>query len=175
MVQKNIILIGPMGAGKTTLGKIIANKYRLTFKDCDKEIEQIAGVQIPMIFEYEGEQGFRKRESAVLKNLCEQDGLLVATGGGAILSPENQKIMRSKGIIIFLNATVDTQYYRTKKDTNRPLLKDSNPKEKLAKLFKTRLPIYQDLADITINANRNNIKTVINDITQQVDALYRTC
>ncbi len=175
MSQKNIILIGPMGAGKTTLGKIIANKYKLVFKDCDKEIEQLAGVQIPLIFEYEGEEGFRKRETLVLKDLCEQDGLLVATGGGAILKPENQKVMRSKGIIIFLNASVDTQFYRTKKDNNRPLLKGGNPKEKLAQLFKIRLPIYKDLADITINANRNNIKTVINDITTQVDALYRTC
>jgi shikimate kinase len=171
MHSENIILIGPMGAGKTTLGKILAKKYQLDFVDCDKEIEDLAGAKIPLIFEYEGESGFRKRETYVLEQLCNKKGLLIATGGGAVLKEENKKIMRSKGIIVFLNATVKTQYHRTKKDKNRPLLKDGNPKEKLAELYKVRLPVYQELADITINANRNSIRTVIEDIQNKLKAL----
>ena len=171
MHKQNLILIGPMGAGKTTLGKILAKHYSLEFSDCDRVIEEQAGAPIPLIFEYEGEKGFRQRETAVLKQLCEKNDQLIATGGGAVLSPENQKIMRSQGIIIFLNASVETQYNRTRKDSNRPLLQTENPKQRLHYLYRERLPIYQSLADIIVDANRSNTRVVIEDIQRQLKKL----
>jgi len=140
-----------MGAGKSTIGKLFAKTSGREFWDSDKEIERRTGVSIPMIFEYEGEPGFRRRESEVLAELCEQEDIVLATGGGAILLPENRELLRRRGFVVFLNCSVDKQLERTHRDSNRPLLKTEDPRQRLEDLFRERQPLYVELADLIID------------------------
>ena len=149
--QGNIFLIGPMGAGKTTIGKLLAKSLGVTFFDSDKEIEHRTGVSIPMIFEYEGEAGFRKRESEALEVLTQLSGIVLATGGGAVLMPENREFLTRRGFVVYLQCPVDKQVERTHKDTNRPLLKTDNPRARLEELYRTRDPIYRQLAHFVVD------------------------
>ncbi len=166
--NKNIFLIGLMGAGKTTIGRQLASELSLDFYDSDHEIENRTGVTVTHIFDIEGEAGFRKRETAMLDELTQKQGIVLATGGGAILKPENRKFLMSRGTSIYLYADVDTLLERTSKDRNRPLLQTADPAAKLRELFSQRDPIYREVADIIIDTSKDNIRLAIKEITEKI-------
>ncbi|MEY4194453.1 MAG: hypothetical protein RLZZ226_821 [Pseudomonadota bacterium] len=158
---RNIFLIGPMGAGKTTVGRLLAKTLDMEFHDSDREIEQRAGVSIPTIFEYEGESGFRRRESEALADLTRLDGIVMATGGGSILREENRICLHQRGFVVLLQCSVDKQLERTGKDSNRPLLHTDNPRETLRELFRTREPYYRALADYVVDTGQCSSRLAI--------------
>ena len=143
MDQRNIILIGPMGSGKSTIGNIIARRLHREFQDSDHFIEQRTGVDIARIFDIEGEQGFRDRESNALQELLSQNNRVIATGGGSVLREENQKLLKQKGFIVFLDTSIKQQLQRLRRDKKRPLLQTENPRARLEALFEERRPIYR--------------------------------
>lgn len=149
----NIFLIGPMGAGKSTIGKLLAKTLGRDFCDSDREIERRTGVSIPMIFDYEGEAGFRRREAETLARLSEQESAIIATGGGAVVVPENRELLRRRGFVVYLKCSVDKQLERTHKDTNRPLLQTEDPRQRLEDLFAERDPLYTETADLIIDTS----------------------
>ncbi len=161
---RNIYLIGPMGAGKSTVGRLLAKTLGSQFVDSDREIEQRAGVSIPTIFEYEGESGFRKREGEVLAELARLDGIVMATGGGSIMSEENRVLLHQCGFVVYLQCSIDKQLERTGRDPNRPLLQTGNPREKLRELFRTREPYYRALADFTVDTGQCTSRIAIRQI-----------
>lgn len=168
MLGKKIVFIGPMGAGKTTIGRRIAKHYHLPFYDSDKVIEERTGVSIPIIFELEGEKGFRKRETEVLEGLLQNPEFVLATGGGIVLKPENRNMLRRDAMVIFLSADLDHLFSRTCYDKNRPLLQNDNPKQTLKNILEERLPIYNELADIIIETNHQNINVAVKDIVNGI-------
>lgn len=147
----NIFLIGPMGAGKSTIGKLLAKTLGRDFVDSDREIERRTGVSIPMIFEYEGEAGFRRREAEMLAQLSARDGIILATGGGAVLKPENRDLLRRRGFVAYLKCSVEKQLERTHRDSHRPLLNTADPRQRLEDLFLEREPLYAEIADVTVD------------------------
>lgn len=151
---RNIYLIGPMGAGKSTVGRLLAKSLGISFYDSDREIEHRAGVSIPTIFEYEGEEGFRRREHEVLSDLTQLEGIVLATGGGAIMREENRIHLHQRGYVVYLQCSVDKQLERTGRDPNRPLLQTENPREKLRELFRAREPYYRALADFMVDTGQ---------------------
>ncbi len=157
-----------MGAGKTTIGKQVAEQLGCDFFDSDRVIEQRTGVSIPLIFELEGEAGFRKRETEVLKDLCKNENFVLATGGGAVLREENRKLLRQNSLVVFLNASLDQLYERTSRDRNRPLLQTENPREKLKMLLDERLGIYQNLADIIVKTDDQSVYQTVNQILEKI-------
>ncbi|MFC1685220.1 shikimate kinase AroK [Pseudomonadota bacterium] len=161
---QNIFLIGPMGVGKSTIGKQLAAKLGLTFEDSDWEIQRRTGVDIPTIFEFEGEAGFRKREKTVIDELTSQTGLVLATGGGAVLDPDNRRCLSSRGLVIYLYCSPDQQYERTQKDKNRPLLQTPNPLERLKELMEQRDPLYRQVADHVVSTEKRNTAAVSKEI-----------
>ena len=166
--NKNIFLIGLMGAGKTTIGRQIANELSLEFFDSDHEIEKRTGVTITHIFDIEGESGFRARETKVLDELTDKKGIVLATGGGAILKAENRQFLMSRGTTIYLYADIDTLFERTSKDRNRPLLQTENPKEKLEELFAIRDPLYRETADIIIDTGKDSVRLALKEILENL-------
>jgi shikimate kinase len=165
----SIFLVGPMGAGKTTVGKQLAKCLNMEFADSDSEIEKRTGVDIPLIFELEGESGFRKREMAMIDTLTNKETIILATGGGAILSEENRAFLVSRGTVIYLNTSIDQILERTHRDTKRPLLQTDNPREKLEELAAERNPLYESVADITISTENQKIRDVIKEICNKLD------
>lgn len=165
-----IVLVGPMGAGKSTIGKILASDLGYDFYDSDKVIEQRSGADIPWIFDVEGEQGFREREASVLKDLSELSRAVVATGGGAMMRADNRDYVTRKGYVIYLNTSVDQQFQRTSKDKNRPLLRNKNEDayQVLSKLMSERDPVYRQVADLVIDTDKKNLKSVIAKITNEI-------
>ena len=163
--SENIYLIGPMGAGKTTIGRQLARQLDFDFYDSDWEIESRTGVDIPMIFEYEGEEGFRKRESAMLAELTLLSPIVLATGGGAVLSAENRQCLSDNGFVVYLRCSVNRQLERTMRDNNRPLLNLDQPKERLESLMKVRGPLYLACSDMILDtgslSSRMAIKRII--------------
>lgn len=149
MQKNNIYLVGPMGAGKSTIGRLLSAELKLEFKDSDKEIEDRCGCNIPWIFDVEGEIGFRDREVVAIDEITQESNVLMATGGGAVLRAENRLALKSRGIVVYLKTSVDQQLTRTGKDKNRPLLQIPNPREVLTRLMAARDPLYQEVADIT--------------------------
>lgn len=166
--NKNIFLIGLMGAGKTTIGRQIASELSLEFFDSDHEIESRTGVTITHIFDIEGEAGFRKRETAMLDELTNEKGIVLATGGGAILKPENRQFLMSRGTTIYLYANIETLFERTSKDRNRPLLQIDNPREKLEELFEIRDPLYRETADIIIDTGKDSVRLALKEILEEL-------
>lgn len=160
----NIFLVGPMGAGKTTIGRLLAKSLGVEFFDSDKEIEQRTGVSIPMIFEYEGEAGFRRREAEALAALTAMKPMVLATGGGSILLPENRQILKQRGFVVYLQCAVDKQLERTSKDSNRPLLKTDDPKARLEELLNVRDPIYHAVADFVIDTGQHSSRNAVRQI-----------
>jgi shikimate kinase len=166
---RNVFIVGPMGAGKTTVGKLLADELGLEFLDSDKEIEDRTGADIGWIFDVEGETGFRKREAAMIDELTARSGVLVATGGGAVLLEENRKRLVSRGTVIYLNAPLEQQIERTSRDRTRPLLRDGEPGDVLAALQEDRGPLYQEVADFTFTADRRSAKALAQEIARALD------
>ena len=165
----SLFLTGPMGAGKSTIGRQLARQLRLEFRDSDHEIEHRTGVDIPLIFEIEGEAGFRKREKAVIEELTRLPGIVLATGGGAILDPENRKYLGERGCVIYLHTSVSQQLKRTVRDRNRPLLQTEDPRQRLIDLMQIREPLYREIADLVINTDGKHVRDVVREILQQLD------
>lgn len=160
-----------MGAGKSTIGRLLAKELKLQFKDSDKEIEQRTGADIPWIFDVEGEQGFREREQSMIAELCELSGVVIATGGGVVLRPENRQSLRTGGRVIYLHASVEQQLDRTSRDRNRPLLRNSDPAKVLASLMQIRDPLYREIADVIIETDERPPRMVVQEIIDRLDAL----
>lgn len=167
---ENIYLIGLMGAGKTTIGRQLAKALRLPFYDSDKAIEEQTGVDISTIFEYEGEKGFRTREQKMLEELTQIDGIVLATGGGAILKESNRKALQRNGFVVYLQCSVDKILQRTKRDNQRPLLDTDNPRERIEKLFEEREELYVSCADFKIETSSMQSKTVVQNILNEYNA-----
>jgi len=163
---RNVFLIGPMGAGKTTVGKMLADALGLEFLDTDREIERRTGADIAWIFDVEGEEGFRRREESMLDELTARQGVLVATGGGAVISEENRKRLVSRGTVVYLDAPLDQQVERTSHDRNRPLLQDGEPREVLERLRDERDPLYREVADFVFTADRRSAKVLAGEIAR---------
>ena len=153
-----------MGAGKSTIGRLLAKALNLPFYDSDREIEVRTGASIPLIFELEGEAGFRDREQQVLADLCQEQGMVLATGGGAILRAENREQFSQQGFVIYLSTSVAHQIARTSRDRNRPLLQTDNPAQVLTELLKIRHPLYQAVADLVIETDERPPKYVVQEI-----------
>lgn len=160
-----------MGAGKSTIGRLLAKELRLPFKDSDKEIEQRTGADIPWIFDVEGEQGFRDREQSMLQELCLADGVVVATGGGAVLRPANRQALRGGGRVVYLHTSVEQQIDRTSRDRNRPLLRTADPGRVLRDLMAIRDPLYREIADIIIETDERPPRLVVQEILERLQAL----
>ncbi len=153
-----------MGAGKTTIGKHLAQSLGMTFNDSDQEIQRRTGVDIPTIFEYEGEDGFRQRESQAIDQLTQVDNQVLATGGGAVVRPKNRQHLSARGIVVFLSCSPKQQYERTYRDRNRPLLQDEDPMATLQSLMSEREPFYRETADYTVSTEGRSAASVSNEI-----------
>ena len=164
MPLKNIYLIGPMGAGKSTIGRMLAKELGQPFFDSDHVIEERSGADIPWIFDVEGEAGFRERETQALEELCAQQGVVMATGGGAVGKAENRRYLGSNGIVVYLTAPVPVQLQRTEKDKRRPLLQRPDREEVLTRLLKERDPLYRSIADLILDTVALSPKDVISEI-----------
>ena len=167
----SIFLIGPMGSGKSAVGKVLARLRGLRFIDSDAEIERRTGVDIPFIFEKEGEPGFRQREREVLDDLTQQPGIVLATGGGAVLLPENREHLAARGLVVYLEASVEQQVERTRHGRHRPLLLNADPEVRLAELMAVRAPLYQSIAHVTVGTDRRKVQTVAEHIIAGIEAL----
>ena len=164
----SLFLTGPMGAGKSTIGRQLAKQLGMPFYDSDHEIESRTGVDIPLIFELEGEAGFRKREAAIIDELTRLPDIVLATGGGAILDPQNREHLKSRGRVIYLHATVNQQLRRPRKDRNRPLLQTGNPRAKLEELLEIRDPLYRETAGLIIETDGMRVRDVVKKIMQRL-------
>lgn len=160
-----------MGAGKTTIGRELAKRCGMRFVDCDHEIEARTGVKIPTIFEIEGEEGFRRRESQVIDELTRSDGVVIATGGGAVLDPCNRVMLAERGVVIYLNVPPQVLWERTRNDRNRPLLQVPNPREHIVTLYRQRDPLYREIADIIVDGGRGNPGGMV----RQIQKALETC
>ena len=163
---RNVFLIGPMGAGKTTVGKLLADELGLEFLDTDREIEERTGADIAWIFDVEGEAGFRKREAAMLDELTARTGVLIATGGGIVLLEDNRKRLVSRGTVVYLDAPLDQQVERTNRDRNRPLLEAGEPREILENMQSERDPLYREVADHVFRADKRSARMLAAEIAR---------
>ena len=166
----NIYLVGPMGAGKTTVGRHLAELLGRDFIDSDHEIERKTGATIPWIFEKEGEVGFRLRETNVLNELTSRSSLVVATGGGAVTQPDNRKFLNQRGIVVYLYTPVELQLQRTYRDKNRPLLQVDDPEQKLRDLLSARDPLYREIAHYIIETNQGAARELAQKILQLISS-----
>jgi shikimate kinase len=165
--RNNIFLIGPMGAGKTTIGRRLADLRSLSFVDSDQQIESRCGVEIAYIFEKEGEAGFRSRERQAIAELTQMSGIVLATGGGAILAPENRRCLAERGFVVYLHASVDQQLARTARSGNRPLLQGVDRRATLENLFRIRDPLYREIADLIVNTDGRTTRALAREIERQ--------
>jgi shikimate kinase len=168
--SKNIFLVGPMGAGKSTIGRRLAEMLNMEFDDTDHEIRRRTGVDIATVFDFEGEEGFRRREKAVVDELTQRSGLILATGGGVVLDAENRRFLSARGIVVYLYCTPDQQYRRTEKDRTRPLLQTENPLQRLQEFMEERDPLYRQIADFVVSTEKRNAVSVAREIAHRVDA-----
>ena len=166
--EPSIFLVGMMGSGKTTIGKNLARTLHRTFVDLDHEIEARCGVSIPVVFEIEGEIGFRKRESQVLDEMSQTPGLILATGGGAIIAPENRAVLKQRGLVVYLRASVEDLCRRTARDRNRPLLATGDPRATLKRLLREREPFYESVADIILDTGSSTVSAVVQELIERV-------
>lgn len=167
--KRNIFLVGPMGAGKSTIGRQLARQLHLEFFDSDTEIERRTGADIAWVFELEGEEGFRLREEKVIEELTENTGIVLATGGGSILSKESRNRLSARGVVVYLQTTIEKQLARTQRDKRRPLIAEAdNPREVLENLAELRNPLYEEIADIVVRTDEQSTKVVIDQIIEKV-------
>ncbi len=164
----NVFLVGPMGSGKSAVGRQLAQRLGLAFVDSDEEIEARTGVDIAYIFEREGEAGFRQREAEVIDALTMREGLLLSTGGGAILDPRTRERLRTRGRVVYLQTSVDQQLARTRRSNDRPLLNNEDPRGTLERLFQQRAPLYLEVAEIVVDTDGRKVKTVVDHICRQL-------
>lgn len=165
---KNVFLIGPMGAGKSAVGRQLARTLHLTFMDSDDEIESRTGVDIPFIFEKEGEDGFRAREAKVIDDLSSMDGIVLATGGGAIIHADSRSRLGARGYVVYLKTGIDQQLARTRRGRERPLLENSDPRTTLEELMTEREPMYLEIADLTVDTDGRKVNAVANEIIEAI-------
>ncbi|WP_298775573.1 shikimate kinase AroK [uncultured Shewanella sp.] len=166
--KRNIFLVGPMGAGKSTIGRHLAQMLHLEFHDSDQEIESRTGADIAWVFDVEGEDGFRVRETQVVADLTEKQGIVLATGGGSIQSKEIRNNLSARGIVVYLETTIDKQVARTQRDKRRPLLQVEDPREVLENLAAIRNPLYEEIADVIVKTDEQSAKVVANQIIDQL-------
>jgi shikimate kinase len=165
--RSNIFLVGPMGAGKSTIGRQLARRLSMEFYDTDHEIERRTGVDIPLIFDIEGEAGFRRRECQVLEELTALSNIVLATGGGAVLDPDNRARLKQRGFVVYLQATPEQLLRRTVRDTHRPLLQTGDRAGRIRQLLEEREPYYREVADLIINSDRLTVGHAIGEISRQ--------
>jgi shikimate kinase len=165
---ENIYLVGMMGAGKTTIGRHLARRLKKRFVDCDHEVEARTGVRIPVIFEIEGEEGFRRRESMVLDEMASERGLVLATGGGVVLNPSNRSRLAETGLVVYLCAPPEELYARTQHDRNRPLLQVPDPLGKIRELYAARDPLYREVAHIVFEGGRRTPSVVARQLELEI-------
>jgi shikimate kinase len=166
--HNRIFLVGPMGAGKSTIGKYLSQHLKLRFADTDTEIELRTGADIPWIFDVEGEEGFRDREQQVVEEMTLWDNVVLATGGGVVLRPENRRALGSRGFVVYLYATVEEQVRRTRRDRKRPLLQRGNPEEVLRSLMAIRDPLYREISDHIIETDGCSPRTVAQHLVRDL-------
>lgn len=166
---RNLILVGMMGAGKTTVGRVLARRLKRTFHDSDEEIERRCGVRIPVIFDIEGEAGFRARETQAIAQLCTLDNAVLATGGGAVLAEENRRRLAASGTVVYLHARPGHLWQRVRHDRNRPLLATPDPQSKLEELYAVRDPLYREIADIVLDTGRQSVQTLAKDLLARLE------
>lgn len=170
----NLFLVGPMGAGKSTLGKRVAETLGLPFFDLDHEIQEQCGADVALIFDIEGECGFRRRESTMLAEFAARDGIVLATGGGAVLADANRGVLRERGFVVFLETTVDEQLERLARDRKRPLLAAPDRRERLEQLATQRNTLYREIADLTVPAgHRGSVAQVAQQLAAQLHQVWR--
>ncbi|GAA0850783.1 shikimate kinase AroK [Marinobacter szutsaonensis] len=168
-LPKRIVLVGPMGAGKSTIGRMLARELGYRFLDTDRIIEERCGANIPWIFDVEGEDGFRQRETAMLEELSAEPQTVLATGGGAVMRPENYPLLKRDSIVVYLKTSIDQQVERTRKDRNRPLLQNDDPEAVLRRLFELRDPIYRQLADVVMYTDRKSPRLVVRQLINRIN------
>ena len=166
--KRNIFLVGPMGAGKSTIGRHLAQMLHLEFYDTDHEIDQRTGADIAWVFDVEGEEGFRRREAQVIADLSERQGIVLATGGGSVQSKDIRNYLSARGIVVYLETTIDKQVARTQRDKRRPLLQVDDPREVLENLAESRNPLYEEIADVIVKTDEQSAKIVANQIIEQL-------
>lgn len=166
----SIFLVGPMGAGKSTVGRHLSSLLRLDLADADQEIQRRTGVDIATIFEFEGEEGFRERERAVIDELTQLDGVVLATGGGAVLDPDNRRHLTARGLVVYLYCSPEQQYERTVRDRSRPLLQTEDPLARLQELNAVRDPLYREVADFVVSTEKRSAAAVARDIVRKTEA-----
>lgn len=165
---RNIFLVGPMGAGKSAVGRQLARSLHLAFVDSDDEIESRTGVDISFIFDKEGEPGFRKREAAAIDDLTQRDGVVLATGGGAVVDADSRSKLGGRGYVVYLYTSVEQQYARTRKGRERPLLEGGDRLEILEALMATRDPLYREIADLVVDTDGRKVHSVVKEIVEHV-------
>ena len=163
---RNVFLVGPMGSGKSAVGRHLARLLRYAFHDSDADIEAKTGVDIAFIFEKEGEAGFRLREKETIDRLTQLNGIVLATGGGAVIDADNRRVLAERGTVVYLETSVDQQLERTRHGRHRPLLKDTDPQEKLRELMLRRAALYKEIADLTVSTNGRRVQVVAEEIYQ---------
>ncbi len=166
--KRNIYIVGPMGAGKSTIGRHIAQQLHLEFFDSDSEIERRTGAEIAWVFDVEGEDGFRVREASVIEDLTEKQGIVLATGGGSIITKEVRNKLSARGLVVYLETTIDKQLARTQRDKRRPLLQTEKPRQVLEDLAAIRNPLYEEIADITVRTDEQSAKLVAKEIIDKL-------
>lgn len=164
----SIFLVGPMGSGKSTVGRALARRIGYRFIDSDRELEERCGVDIPTIFDYEGEDGFREREARIIDELTAQDGIVLATGGGAVLRPENRACLAGRGRVVLLSVDIAEQLRRVGRDPNRPLLQTDDPEARLRRLMQERAPIYRDVAHLEVHTDARRMQHVVARIVRHL-------
>ena len=173
MKHENLYLVGMMGAGKTTVGRSLARRLKLRFFDSDQEIEARCGVKIPVIWEIEGEAGFRAREAQAIAELSVLDGIVLATGGGAVLAKENRALLSERGTVVYLRATPEHLYERVRQDRNRPLLATADPLARLRALYLERDPLYRSVADLVVDTGRQSVQALVGTLIDQLGDRWR--
>lgn len=171
----NVYMVGMMGAGKTTVGRMLARKLRLRFVDSDQEVEARCGVRIPVIFDLEGEAGFRARESQVIAELTAQTGILLATGGGVVLDAQNRESLARTGTVIYLCARPEDLYRRVRGDRNRPLLATPDPLGRLRELYAERDPLYREIAHLTVDTGSQGVAVLVRTLMAKLEERCKRC